>query len=62
VDGAVTNFSRSYTQYNNIYQLETDLDGQDRPMPLKVEVERRKMGAGKVVAPSMLAPCTAIGQ
>ncbi len=60
VEGAATTFARSYTQYNNIYQLETDIDGQERPMPLKVEVNRNKMGGGKVVAPAMLAPCTAI--
>ena len=62
IEDAVINLSRSYTQYNNIYQLETDQDGQDRPMPLKVEVDRRKLGTGRVVAPAMLAPCTAIGQ
>ncbi|ABF40413.1 hypothetical protein Acid345_1411 [Candidatus Koribacter versatilis Ellin345] len=60
VDGAVTTFSHTFSQYNNIYQLETDLDGQEKPQPLKVDVNRSKMGSGKVVAPTMLAPCTAI--
>ncbi len=60
IEGSVTTLQRSFTQYNNIYQLETDIDGQDKPMPLKIDVDRRKMGSGRVVAPTMLAPCTAI--
>jgi hypothetical protein len=62
VEAAVTNLTQSYSQYSNIYQLETDVDGQDKAVPLKVEVDRRKLGAGKVVAPVVLAPCTSIGQ
>lgn len=62
IEGAVTNLTQSYTQYNNIYQLETDVDGQERELPLRVEVDHRKLGAGKVIAPAMLAPCTAFTQ
>jgi hypothetical protein len=62
LDGAAETIGRAYMQYNNIYQLETDLDGQDRPMPLRVEADRHKVGGGKIVAPAMLAPCNAIAQ
>lgn len=62
IDGALVALNRSYGQYSNVYQLETDADGQDRALPLKVEVDRRKLGGGKVVAPAVLAPCTAIAQ
>lgn len=62
VEGAVTTLTRSFTQYNNIYQLETDAEGQDKALPLRVEIDRRKLGAGKVVAPTVLAPCTSVGQ
>ena len=62
VDGAVTNLSRAYAEYSNVYQLETDIEGQDKPLPLRVDVDRRKLGAGKVAAPSMLAPCSATEQ
>ena len=61
IDAAVASFTHSYAQYSNVYQLETDLDGQDKPLPLRVEVDRRKIGGGKVVAPAALAPCSAAG-
>ena len=60
LEPAVSTMNRIYTQYGNIYQIETDQDGQDKPLPLKVEVERHKIGGGKVVAPAMLAPCSAL--
>ncbi len=61
IDAAVASFTRSYQQYNNVYQLETDQDGQDKALPLRVEVDRRKTGGGRVVAPAALAPCSAAG-
>jgi hypothetical protein len=60
LEPAVSTMSRIYSQYGNIYQIETDQDGQDKPLPLHVEVERHKIGGGKVVAPAMLAPCSAM--
>ena len=60
LESSTENFGKTYTQYNNIYQLETDLEGQERPMPLRVEADRRKLGSGKLVVPAMLAPCTSI--
>jgi hypothetical protein len=60
LEAAVTTMNRIYTQYGNIYQIETDQEGQDKPMPLRIEVERHKVGGGKVVAPAMLAPCTSL--
>ena len=48
IEGALINFTRAYAQDSNVYQLETDQDGQDKPLPLRVEVDRRKVGGGKV--------------
>jgi hypothetical protein len=62
IDGALVTLNRSYGQYSNVYQLETDVEGQDRALPLRVEVDRRKLGGGRIVAPAVLAPCTAIAQ
>lgn len=62
IDGALVRLNRSYGQYSNIYQLETDLEGQDKTLPLKVEVDRRKLGGGRVIAPVALAPCSAVAQ
>lgn len=62
LEPAVSAMSRAYTQYSNLYQLETDQEGQDRPLPLRIEVERHKLGGGKVVAPATLAPCSASAQ
>jgi hypothetical protein len=62
IDAAVAGFTHSYAQSSNVYQLETDQDGQDKPMPLRVEVDRRKIGGGRVVAPAALAPCSAVAQ
>jgi hypothetical protein len=62
IDSAVANLTRAYPQYNNAYQLETDQEGQDKPLPLRVEVDRRKLGSGKVVVPAVVAPCSAPGQ
>ncbi len=59
IDAALINLNRTYTQYSNVYQLETDVDGQDRPLPLRVEIDRRKLAGGRVVAPAMVAPCSA---
>ena len=59
IEGALINLSRTYLQYNNVYQLETDNDGQDKPLPLRIEIDRRKLGGGHVLAPAMIAPCTA---
>ncbi len=62
IDGALTNLNHAYSQYNAVYQLETDADGQDKPLPLRVEIDRRKLNGGKVIAPAMVAPCSAIGE
>lgn len=62
LEPAVSAMNRAYTQYSNLYQLETDLEGQDRPLPLRIEVERHKLGGGKVIAPASLAPCSAYAQ
>jgi hypothetical protein len=56
---AVASFTRAYAQAGNVYQLETDQDASDKPVPLHVEVDRKKLGRGKVLAPSTLAPCSA---
>ena len=62
IDGALLNLNRTYTQFSNVYQLETDTDGQDRPLPLRVEIDRHKLGGGRVVAPATVAPCSAAGE
>jgi hypothetical protein len=59
LDSAVASFTRAYAQAGNVYQLETDQDASDKPVPLHVELDRKKLGRGKVLAPSALAPCSA---
>lgn len=59
IEGALINLNRTYLQYNNVYQLETDSDGQDKPLPLRIEIDRRKLGGGHLLAPAMVAPCSA---
>lgn len=62
-DEAVRNTTSWHSQITNVYNLEfQDQRPSEKPQTLKINMDKKKMNGGQLLAPAFMSPCSAIAQ